>query len=301
MKNLHDLIGAARILGSRKVCVAAAEDGETIKAVRDAVSLGLVEGILVGDQAKITALCGVEGLPRGMSVEHAASCVDAAFKAVSIVKAGEADVLMKGLINTSDFLKAVLNPENGLRTDRLLSHLAAFEIPGEAKLIFHSDGGMNVLPRLEEKKAILKNALDALHRLGIENPNVAILAANEKVDPKIPSTVDAKAIVDAWKAGEFSRCVIEGPIAMDVATSEAAAGHKGIRSAIAGKTDLFIFPSIEAGNIAGKLLMRYGRAKMAGIIVGAVKPIVLVSRSDDSFAKIASIALACLASSRGIP
>jgi len=114
-----------------------------------------------------------------------------------------------------------------------------------------------------------------LHRLGIENPNVAILAANEKVDPKIPSTVDAKAIVDAWKAGEFSRCVIEGPIAMDVATSEAAAGHKGIRSAIAGKTDLFIFPSIEAGNIAGKLLMRYGRAKMAGIIVGAVKPIVL--------------------------
>ncbi|MDX9828061.1 MAG: phosphate acyltransferase [Spirochaetia bacterium] len=296
MKNFGDLVDAARRMGSKTVCVAAAEDSKTIAAVRQAVTLGFIKGILVGDQAKIMGLCGATGLPPEIRIENVTPGTDAALKATSIVRSGEADVLMKGLINTSDFLKAVLHPEKGLRTDRLLSHLALFEIPGESKLVFHSDGGMNVLPSLEEKKAIVRNALDTLHMLGIHNPNIAILAANEKVDLKIPATTDAKAIVDSWKAGEFPGCVIEGPIAMDVATSETAAKHKGIDSSIAGKTDLFIFPSIESGNISGKLLIRYGRAKMAGIVVGAFKPIVLVSRADDAFSKVASIALACLAS-----
>lgn len=298
LKSLNDLVDAARRLGSTTVAVAAAEDIETVEAVRNAISLGFIKAILVGDQSRILALCGTEGLPEGARIVHAASLPDAAWKATAIVSSGEADVLMKGLINTSDFLKAVLNPEKGLRTERLLSHLAAFEIPGESKLMFHSDGGMVVLPKLEEKKAILRNALDALQRLGIKNPNVAILAANEKIDPKIPSTTDARAIVDAWERGEFPECIIEGPIAMDVATSEAAAKHKGINSVIAGKVDLFIFPSIEAGNIAGKILVRYGGAKMAGIILGASKPIVLVSRSDNASAKVFSIALACLASKK---
>ncbi|SLM18232.1 Phosphate butyryltransferase [uncultured spirochete] len=296
LKNFNDVIEKLRNIGHITIALAAAEDSESIEAIQKVASLADVKAILVGNSDKIIALCGPKSLPENFKIINEPSSPAAALRAASLVRTGEADILMKGLVNTSDFLRAVLNPEQGLRTGHLISHLAAFEVPGESKLMFHSDGGMVVSPGLEEKKAIISNALDSLHCLGIQKPNIAILAANERVDAKIPATTDAREIVDAWKRGEFPDCVIEGPIAMDVAASEEAAKHKGISSSIVGNVDLFIFPSIESGNIAGKILVHYAKAKMAGIILGAAKPIVLASRSDNSLTKVDSIALACLAS-----
>lgn len=294
LKDFSTIIERARGLGAAIMAIAVAEDAEVIEAVRGAADLGLARAILVGNRDKILSLAGSAGLPEGSRIVDEPSGPAAALEAARLVRSGEAGLLMKGAINTSDFLRAVLDPENGLRSGGLLSHMSALEIPGEPKLLFHSDCGMNIAPDLEDKKKILANALGALRRLGVAEPKVAILAANEQVSPKARATVDAKAIADAWKSGEFPHCVVEGPVAMDVATSAEAATRKGIQSAIAGETDLFIMPSLEAGNIAAKILMRYAGAWMAGLVLGATHPIVLVSRSDDADAKIHSIALACL-------
>ena len=155
---------------------------------------------------------------------------------------------------------------------------------------------MVVAPTLAEMAAILRSALAALHRLGIGRPNVAVLAANEQVSATMPATVDAAALVEQWQGGAFPGCVVEGPVAMDVAASADAAAHKGIRSAITGDVDLFLLPNIECGNMVGKTLIFYAGAKMAGVILGATRPIVLVSRADNAAAKVNSIALACLLS-----
>ena len=298
IKNLSDLIVAARSRGPATLAVAAAEDAEVIEAVREVASLGLANAILVGDEASILTLAGEAGLPRGARIIREPDPKLASLAAARLVRQGEASLLMKGAVNTSDFLRAALDAENGLRSGRMLSHLAAVEIPGESKLVFYSDGGMNVAPSLAEKKQILGNALSALQLIGISEPKVAILAANEQVSAKVVATTDAKALMDAWENGEFPGAVIEGPIAFDVATSREAAEHKKIVSRIAGETDLFIFPSIEAGNIATKALMRYAGARMAGVILGATHPIVLVSRADNAAAKVSSVALACLAVNR---
>ena len=298
IKNLSELVEAARRRGPATLAVAAAEDAEVIEAVREVAALGLANAILVGNEASILSLAGEAGLPRGARIIPEADPKLASLAAARLVREGEASVLMKGAVNTSDFLRAALDAENGLRSGRMLSHLAAVEIPGEPKLVFYSDGGMNVAPSLAEKKQILGNALAALHLIGIQEPKVAILAANEQVSPKVVATTDAKALMDAWENGEFPGTVIEGPIAFDVATSREAADHKKIASRIAGETDLFLFPSIEAGNIATKALMRYAGARMAGVILGATHPIVLVSRADNAAAKVSSVALACLVGNR---
>jgi phosphate butyryltransferase len=178
--------------------------------------------------------------------------------------------------------------------------MAALEIPGEHKLVFHTDGGMNILPSLQEKQQILGNTIAALRKMGIERPKVAVLAANEQVNPKIPATVDAQALVEIAMKNQLSPCIIEGPVAMDVAVSRKAAEHKGIESAISGDVDIFLMPCIEAGNFVGKTLVYYANAKIAGVVLGATHPIVLTSRADDSQAKLHSIAMACLLASHSV-
>ena len=299
IKDFDALVKQAQGLGRKTVAIGAAEDAEVLEAVRDAASLGLADAILVGDRAGIMEKAGRAGIPASARVIDMADRTAATLEAARLVRTGEADVLVKGALNTSDFLKAALDKVKGLRTGGLLSHFAAFEIPGEPKLIFQSDGGMNVAPELAEKKEIILNAVRALHRLGIAEPKVAVLTANEQVNPKVRSTTDAAALVEAWKAGAFPSCIVEGPIAFDVATSAEAARRKGLESRIAGETDLFIMPSIEAGNIMGKILIRYAGARMAGVVLGALRPIVLVSRADDAVAKINSLALACIVSAQG--
>jgi len=295
-RNYREVIEKAEHLGPVRMSVAVAQDRDVLEAVKMAEDAGIVRAILVGDEKAIRSGMAEVGLRDDMEVINENDESKAALRAVELVSGGKADILMKGLINTSTFMKAVLDKNVGLRTGNLLSHLAVFEIPGEKKLLFHTDGGINVAPDLDQKKKILLNALHALSAMGLENPKVAVLTANEKVSDRMPATVDAAELVKMNENGDIPvECIVEGPIALDVATEPHAAEHKRIESRITGDVDLLLFPNIEAGNIMGKTLMHYAGAKMAGIVLGTSHPVVLASRSETAEGKVNSIALAALA------
>jgi len=298
LRNFQEVIEHAKHCGKVPISVAVAQDKDVLQAVKLACDAGLAQPILVGDAAAIRLLLAETGLPADTAIVDEPDKNKAALAAVALVHEGVATVLMKGLLNSSDFLKAVLNAETGLRTGRLLSHLAAFEVPGETKLIFHSDAGLNIAPNLAEKKDILINAMLTLQGLGIEQPNVAVLTANEQVSPRMPATTDAKALAEMAAEGKLPAGIVEGPISLDVAVSLDAARHKGLPSRVSGQVDLFLMPNIEAGNALCKSLIYYAKGKMAGIVIGATNPIVLTSRADAPEAKLYSIALACLAAAR---
>lgn len=295
LKDFNDLIQKVKQVGKSTVCVAGADDEEVLKAVKIATDIGFIDSILVGNKEKIEEIAKRIGL-RNYEIVHNENPDEAALEAVKIVKSGRAKVLMKGLVNTSVYMRAVLNKEFGLRTGRLLSLLAVYELPGYHKLLYCTDSGVNVSPNLEQKKDILTNSLLALQGIGVDMPKVACLAANEMVDPKISSTVDAAGLVEMVQNEEISKCIIEGPIAFDVAFDSHAAEHKGIESKVSGDVDLLVFPNMETGNALGKSWLHFNKAKWAGIILGAASPIVLGSRSDTAEIKVNSIALACLAS-----
>ncbi len=295
LKDFDDLLNQAKNLEAVKVSVAAAEDEAVLKAVKYAVDLGFIKPILVGDKKKIELIARNVCL-KDYEVVHSDSPEESVKKAVELVKTNKAKVLMKGLVNTSTYLRGVLDKENGLRTGRLLSLLAVYELPQYHKLLYCTDSGINVAPYLKQKKDIMTNALLSMSSIGIKNPKTAILTANEMVDPKVQSTMDAFELVKMVKEGEIPKCIAEGPIAFDVAFDEQAAKHKGIDSKISGDVDLLVFPNIEAGNALGKSWLRFNDAKWAGIVLGATNPIILGSRSDTAEIKVNSIALACLAS-----
>ena len=296
-KTFDEMINCCGCLGGSCV-VAASADVETVEAMKLAFGHGLGRAVLVGDEAVLRPAMEEYGVAERAQLVHADTPAEAVRRAVAIVREGSGYTLMKGLVNTEDFLHAVLDKENGLRTGRILSHLAVLEIPGEHHLSFCADSGFIIAPTLKEKKYIIANSLRAIHALGYEHVNVAILAANERVNPDMPATVDAAALVEAWRAGEFDglpcTCTIEGPMAIDVVASKEAAERKGIRSVIAGKVDLTIVPSIECGNVHCKTLRHYCHAKSAGVVLGAKAPIILVSRTDDHETKFNAIALSCL-------
>jgi len=295
-KNFREVLEKLKGSGNHPVVsVAVAQDGPVLEAIKLAYDLELASAILVGDAEKITPLLAAVGLPADITVVHEADDTAAAAAAVALVKEGQAQILMKGLVNTAVFLKAVLKGETGLRCGKMLSHLSALEIPGSEKLLFLTDAALNTYPTLEEKKGILVNAMETLGDMGISNPKVALLAANEAVSPKMPATVDAAALVELNDQGILPPGVVEGPVAMDVIASAEAAKHKGISSKIAGAVDLILMPNIETGNAVVKTLTHYANAKFAGIVVGAANPIVLTSRSETPEGKLYSIALALLA------
>lgn len=296
--NYRQVVEAARAKGPAVISVAVAQDREVLEAVKLAYDEGIASAILVGDAKQIKLLSEEAGLPSDVRIVNETDNALAALKAVSLVHNGEAQVLMKGLINSSEFLRAVLNKDAGLRTGRLLSHLAVFEIPGQEKLLFVTDGGMNIAPSLEEKKDILINAMLALNDMGLVKPHVAVLTANELINPKMPATVDAKALADMSISGTLPPGIVEGPIALDVAVSAEAARHKNIASQVAGKVDLMLVPNIETGNAIGKTLIYYAGAKMAGLVLGAAAPVIMTSRAETAEGKLNSIALACLGLTR---
>ncbi|MCL2684122.1 MAG: phosphate acyltransferase [Synergistaceae bacterium] len=272
--------------------IAVAQDKEVLEAVYEAATVARVRPILFGDAREIDRIKKEIGFTAECRTVDESDDIAAAKAAVKSVHDGEADVLMKGLINTSDYLRVVLSKDGGLRSGKMLSHLAAFEIPGRGRMLFLSDGGFNIAPDLDEKKEILKNALGAMRKMGYECPNVAVVTANEQVNEKAIATVHADAIAKAAAAGEFGECVVEGPIAFDVAISTDAARHKRIESKISGCVDLFLVPTIEVGNVLGKCLSILVGAKMAGIVLGASAPVVLTSRAEDAESKLNSILLA---------
>ncbi len=293
IKSVDELLKAAKKGQKMKLAVAAAQDAEVLTAVCEAAREGLVEPVLVGDEETIKDIAAQEKLNienyRIVTCQTLSECAEVAVKMVS---ANEADFLMKGLIDTSILLKAVLNKDYGLRTDSLLSHVMVYDVPTYHKLLFMTDGGMNISPLLEDKKKIVQNAVDMCRALGIEEVKIAGLAAKEKVNPKMQATVDARALQDASQAGEFGQQVIvEGPLALDLALSEKAAKVKHFNSKVAGEVDVILVPTIEVGNGIGKALTYLAGAKSAGVIMGAKVPIVLVSRADSSEDKLHSIAL----------
>jgi len=297
-KKFMELIDNKSLSGSR-VCVAAADSG-SVGAISIAMRRGLGGAVLVGDKSAITDEAERFGILDKVEIIHAPTPQLAALAAVEYARRGGVDALMKGLVNTQDFLRAVLDREHGLRAGRLLSHLTVMEIPGEERLSFCSDGGFIVLPDLRQKKEILRNAVEAIHGLGYDHVNVACVAANERVDEKMPATVDAAALAEASRAGEFDdlpcACTVEGPMAIDVIASQAAAVRKGIKSEISGKVDMALVPNIECGNILCKTLVHYAHAEHTGFVVGARIPIIVVSRSDTSENKFLGMALSCVIS-----
>ena len=294
------LFDRAKSLGRTKVAVAAAADKEVMEAIKLAEKEGLITPVLIGDVEQIKQLAPEIGLRlERAELIHEPDPLKATNRAVDAIVDGQAHFLMKGLINSSDFLRAVLRSERGLRTGRLLSHLAAFQVPGFPRLLFVTDGGMNIAPSLTQKKEILENSLLYLQGIGMDLVNVAILAANEMVDSKMTATVDAQSLVEMNQAGEFPGAIVEGPLALDGAVSAVALKHKGISSRINGNVDLILAPTIEVGNVLGKSMVYFAGATMAGVVLGAQVPIVLTSRSDTPRNKFMALTMASLSRLRG--
>lgn len=276
----------------KKVAVASAQDQHALEAVLQARRDRIVEPVLVGDREKISALLEQLGEdPEGFQIVTADSDAVAAATAVRLIREGKADFLMKGKLATADLLKAVVEKETGLRMGSIMSHLAIHEIPGYHKLLGITDGGMVLSPTLEEKKKLIENAIAVFHNLGCETPKVAVLAAVETVNPKMPETVDAEALKKMNQAGTLPGCIVEGPISYDLTMSKESAEIKGFQSPVTGDADLLLVPDIAAGNILGKALAYSAGSKMAGMIIGAKVPIVLTSRGATAEEKYLSLVL----------
>ena len=292
--NLQGLIEEARSGTVRRVAVAAAEDEHVLKAVQEALARGVATPLLVGDKEKVRAIAREIGLSlEGIEiVNNREGAAISARLAVNKIRSGDADFLMKGVVSTGELLKAVLDKEEGLRSGQLLSHVAFFQSPYYHKVLCVTDAAMNIAPGLDEKAAIIGNAVAACHRLGIEHPKVAVAAAVETVNPKMEATLHAAKLKEMNQNGTLSGCIVDGPFAIDIAVNRKAARNKGIESEVAGDSDVILVPDIEAGNMFYKALNFLGGAVSAAVVMGASVPIVLTSRSDDERSKLLSIALA---------
>ncbi len=292
IKNLEDLLVEVRNRQKSVLAVAAAEDEEVLLSIKDAVEKDIIKPILVGKEDKIIEISKRINLDLGgIKIISSNTIEESAEIAVKLITNKEADFLMKGILDTSVLLKAVLDKNYGLRTNSLLSHAMIYEIPNYHKLLCVTDAGMNISPDYEAKEKILINAVDTCRCLGLEEIKVGCIAAKEKVNPKMPATVDANLLQEASKNGKFGLDVIvEGPIALDIALSKQASITKGYNSKVSGDVDILLAPTIEVGNALGKSFTYMANAKSAGVIMGAKVPIVLVSRADTAESKLYSIA-----------
>ena len=289
LRSFEELLEKIRKKGLKKIVLAGAEDFEALKAIARAYREGLCDAILVGkeDDVKIN----LKNLNMNFEIVGTRSENETAEVSVKLVSSGKADLLMKGLIKTSTLLKAVLNKEWGLRTERLLSHVILMEIPGFDRLLFLTDGGMVIRPSLEEKVQIIMNAVDLAKRLGYEKPKVALITAVETVNEKMPETVEASIIAKMAERGQIKGCIIDGPLGFDNAVSTFAARVKGIKSDVAGVADILVVPDIHSGNFLGKSVVYFAKGRIAGVVVGARKPVVIVSRADTEESKFYSVVL----------
>ncbi len=293
LTSLNEFIEIAKQKPTKRIAVVAAEDKPVLLAVKESQSQGIAEPILVGNSKKIKTIAAeigfdlsdIEIIDENVPAESARICV-------RLVREEKAHILMKGLVGTADYLRAIIDKENGLRKGSLLSHVGFFESPNYHKLIALTDAAQNISPDLNDKVSIIRNAVDMFHRLGIEYPKVALLAAIEGINPKMPATTDAALITIMNKRKQLKGCIVDGPLAFDNAVSKEATEHKGIVSDVAGDADLLVSPDIESGNILYKSFTYFGNALVAAVILGATVPVVLTSRADSDKSKLLSIALA---------
>ena len=293
MKSLKDILSLAKQIGPKRVTVAWAQDEEVLLALEQAQREGIAEGVLVGTKEKIKELALKNKIDLDkFEIEEETDEFQASLKCCELINKGKADLLMKGLVGTAPFMKAILNKEKGLGTGMLLSHVAAFEIPTYPKILVITDAAINISPSLMEKARIIQNAVDVAHGLGIETPLVACIAALEKVNPdKMPGTLDCACLSRMAQRGQIRGATVDGPLGLDNAVSEKSAEVKGVKSPVAGKADVILCPDIETGNVIYKTLIEFAQAKCGAIVAGTKVPVILTSRADSHETKLMSIAL----------
>ncbi|MCB5270279.1 MAG: bifunctional enoyl-CoA hydratase/phosphate acetyltransferase [Candidatus Cloacimonetes bacterium] len=292
IKNFDEMILRVKEAKRGTVVIAAAQTESVLDAAILAKKEGLADSILVGDAKAIQDLLDKLSPEYAHSFEIVDTGTDltaAAARAVELINQGKGDLILKGKTETSTLLRAVLDKEKGLRISEVISDVLAYEHPDGIKLM--SDGGINILPELKEKIAIIKNAVQVAHSLGNPNPKVAILSAVEVVNPKMPATIDAALIAKMNERRQIAGCIIEGPLAFDNAVDLVAAQMKGITSPVGGAADIMIVPNIEAGNIYGKMLTYYCKYRVAHVVMGTKAPILIPSRADDGETKMLCMAL----------
>ncbi len=295
-KTFDDLLSTVNQCSKKILSVSVAQDKAVLEAVKAAKERKIADSILVGDEDKIRAI----GTELGMNMDEykiidEKDITAASLKAVQLVHDGEADMYMKGLLDTKTFLKSVLDKEVGLRTGKPLSHVCVFEIPGIDRLLFLSDVAFMPYPTLEDKKAIIEYTVEIAQACGVDCPKVAPLAAVEVVNPKMPVTVEAAELTRMNEEGEITGCIVDGPLSLDIALYKEAAEEKGaLGRKVAGDADILIFPDIHAGNLVYKAIVHMVDVKNGNILTGTKAPVILTSRSDSCEAKVNSIALAAV-------
>jgi len=295
-KNFTDLLSQVSKCDKKKLSVAVAQDKAVLEAVKAAKERDIADAILVGDEAKIIEIGESLGMNMAdYTIINEPDDIAASLKAVKLVHDGEADMYMKGLIDTKNFLKSVLDKDCGLRTGKPLSHVAVFELPGFDRLLFLADVAFIPYPTLEDKANIINYAVDVAHACGVECPKVAPLAAVEVVNPKMPATVEAAELTRMNEEGEITGCIVDGPLSMDIALYKEAAEEKGaLGRKVAGDADVLLFPDIHAGNLVYKAIVHMVDMQNGCILTGTKAPVILTSRSDTFETKVNSIALAAV-------
>jgi phosphate butyryltransferase len=295
LKTFADVAALVKKTPEKKtVALVWAADEHSLESVFRVEQDGLLRYLLIGVRGDIKKTA--EKLGHSVSDERiydAASPEEAALKGIELIKNGKAHFLMKGRLETGELLKPVVNKDTGISKGGVMSHVALNEIPAYHKLVISTDGGMLPYPTLEQKKRVIENAVSVMNALGNHEPKVCVLAAVEKVNPKMPETVEAAALRDMNIDGVIQNCIVEGPVSLDLALVKERSFAKGYESPCAGEADILVVPNIHAGNLLGKSLVEMAGAKMAGLVIGAKCPIVLTSRGSSSEEKYNSLILAC--------
>jgi phosphate butyryltransferase len=292
IRTFDQLLQAAIERGPARVAVAAADEANTLRAVAEAHKLRLADGILFGDESAIRGTAEQGGIDLiGVDIVNVPDHKESVRRAVSCIKDGLADMVMNGRALPGHLVRVALEREMELRTGRLFTDVSIFELPTVDRLILISDIGVVVSPTLEEKVSIVQNAIDVARALGIREPKVAVLAATEMVNPKIPVSMDASNLSKMAQRGQITGGLVDGPLALDNAISPEAARIKGIKSEVAGQADILITPDIDAGNMLAKAITHFAHGKMAGVVVGGRSPLIMPSRADPPNTKLMSIAL----------
>jgi phosphate acetyltransferase len=289
------LIGRAREASPPITMVVHPCDESSLRGAISAAELGIIEPVLVGPSAKITAAAREHGIDIGKyEIVDAPHSDAAAAKAVELIKGGQGELLMKGSLHTDELMRAVTSSSTGLRTARRISHVFVMDVPTYAETLFITDAAINIFPDLDVKRDIVQNAIDLFTQVGLGTPRVAILSAVETVTSKIPSTIEAAALCKMADRGQITGGVLDGPLAFDNAIDPEAAKIKGIKSPVAGRAQILVVPDLEAGNMLAKNLTFLAKADAAGLVLGARVPVILTSRADSVRSRMASCAAAVL-------
>ncbi|MBO4599499.1 MAG: bifunctional enoyl-CoA hydratase/phosphate acetyltransferase [Bacteroidales bacterium] len=295
---LDDLLELVKTKGKKRLVVAYANDAHTVGAVSAAVDKGIVDATLVGDIDTIKKVCAEEGInPDKFELVQEADDTKAGVKAVGLIREGKGEILMKGLLSTDKYMRAILNKETGLmpgKKNDMLTHMAVFEVPRYHKLLVCSDVAIVPAPDMKQKQQILTYLISTAKSMQIDNPKVALIAATEQVSTGMPACVEAAIISKMGDRGQIKGAVVDGPLALDVAIDAESAKTKKVAGEVAGNADCLLFPNIESGNVFYKACTKFGGAELACMVVGAKVPCILTSRGDSTKTKLYSIALAAL-------